>query len=121
MDEAYRALHDILLKDYDVFSEHQFYSLYLDEVENMIRAANIRRVDREYEIHLAAWQNAQVQASETKGSGKNQKQVPVYATFNDFFNYEHIMKKALGEDEQNVELPTIKDDTLAELMKKARA
>lgn len=88
----------------------------------MLRASNLRQVDREYEIYLSAWQNSQVQATETKGSGKHQKQEPVYKTFNDFFDYEQERKRALGEevDDTPEKQPQKYDDKLISAMINAR-
>lgn len=49
-----------------------------------MKAYQLSRVDKEYELHLQAWLNQQAQATKSKGK----KTVPVFRTFNDFFNYE---------------------------------
>ena len=49
-----------------------------------MKAYNLARVDNQYDMHMKAWLNQQVQA--TKENGK-----PVYNKFKDFFDYEkHI-------------------------------
>jgi len=48
----------------------------------------LARIDKEYDIALQAWMNHQATATETKGSGKNQKTVSVYKKFEDFFDYD---------------------------------
>lgn len=65
------------------FTEINRMTLY--EFEMRMIASDLRRVDREYEIHLQAWANWNVQA--TKKSGKR-KRVPVFRTFKQFFDYE---------------------------------
>lgn len=65
------------------FSEIDRMTLY--EYEMRMKAFELRRVDREYEIHLQAWSNWNVQA--TKRSGKK-KRVPVFKFFRQFFDYE---------------------------------
>lgn len=64
------------------FAEINRMTLY--EFEMRMRASDLRRVDREYEIHLQAWANWNVQAM--KKSGKR-KRVPVFKTFKQFFDY----------------------------------
>lgn len=49
-----------------------------------MKAKQLEQVDKEYELHLQAWLNQQVQATKSKGK----KSVPVFGKFDDFFNYE---------------------------------
>ena len=56
----------------------------LSEYQLRMKAHQLSRVDREYELHLQAWLNQQAQATKSKGK----KPVSVFGTFNDFFNYE---------------------------------
>ncbi|MBW8350782.1 hypothetical protein K0H71_15200 [Bacillus sp. IITD106] len=44
-------------------------------------------------MHLQAWLNHQVTATKEVGAGKNVKQVPVYKTFNEFFDYQKALKE----------------------------
>lgn len=63
--------------------------LTLREYTLRMKAYQLQRVDREYEMHLQAWLNHQVTA--TKEQGK--KQVPVFKKFGDFFDYEKRIKE----------------------------
>ena len=54
-----------------------------------MKAYQLQRVDREYEMHLQAWLNHAVTA--TKEQGK--KQIPVYKKFTDFYDYEKRIKE----------------------------
>lgn len=80
------------------FAEIDRMTLY--EYEMRMKASDLRRVDREYEIHLQAWANWNVQAM--KKSGKR-KRVPVFKTFKQFFDYKEaeqailLPKKRKGE------------------------
>ena len=58
--------------------------LLLSEYQLRMKAYQLSRVDREYELHLQAWLNQQARATKSKGK----KTVSVFSTFNDFFNYE---------------------------------
>ena len=58
--------------------------LLLSEYQLRMKAYQLSRVDIEYELHLQARLNQQVQATKSKGK----KTVAVFSTFNDFFNYE---------------------------------
>ena len=49
-----------------------------------MKAYQLNRIDREYDMHLQAWLG--VQAGSTKESGK--KTVPVFKSFKEFFDYE---------------------------------
>lgn len=55
-----------------------------------MQAARLRRVDREYELHLLAWACWDVQSMKKQGK----KRVPVYQTFRQFFDYEAREKEA---------------------------
>lgn len=94
---------------YQSLSEIEDMSLY--EYEMKMKAHNLARVDKEYDMHLQAWLNHA--ATATKESGK--KVISVYKDFKDFFDY----KKRLRE----VEAPTKRIDPhlrrLARIAKKA--
>ncbi|RFA36231.1 hypothetical protein CAI16_05435 [Virgibacillus dokdonensis] len=49
-----------------------------------MKAYRLKRIDKEHDMHLQAWLNHQV--TSTKEQGK--KQVPVFRSFKDFFNYD---------------------------------
>lgn len=56
-----------------------------------MKAFNLARIDKEHDMHLQAWLNHAV----TSTKEKNKKTVPVYKTFDEFFDY----KKRLSEVE----------------------
>ncbi len=95
--------------DYKSLSDIEDMTLY--EYELKMKAYNLARVDKEYDIYLSAWVNQLAGATKEKGK----KQVPVFKTFEDFFDY----KKRLRE----VEKPSKRIDPhirkLAQLAKKA--
>lgn len=55
----------------------------LPEYLYRMKAYSLSRVDAEYDLHLQAWLNVQAGAKRMKGD----KQVSVYKSFNDFFDY----------------------------------
>lgn len=55
-----------------------------------MKAAALRRIDREFEIYLQAWTNQQAKA--TRNNGKT----PRYKTFRDFFDYEARVQEILS-------------------------
>lgn len=57
-----------------------------------MKAFNLKQIDEERDMHLQAWLNHGVTA--TKEQGK--KQVPVYETFKEFFDYEARVKEIDG-------------------------
>lgn len=61
-----------------------------------MKAFNLSRIDKEYDMHLQAWLNNQATATKTTGSGKNQKTESVYKGFNDFFDYEKKLQEVDG-------------------------
>lgn len=73
------------------FNEIDRMTLY--EYGMRMKALRLRQIDREYEIHLQAWANHNVQA--TKRQGKD-KAVPVFKTFKQFFDYEKRIEEVTG-------------------------
>lgn len=63
------------------------------EYNMRMRAMRLRQVDREYDIHLLAWESWNVQAM--KKQGKN-KRVPVFKDFKQFFDYEERLREVSG-------------------------
>ena len=61
-----------------------------------MKAHNLHMVDKTLELHQAAWLN--VMAGAMKQQGKN-KQVPVYKTFQSFYDYDAEIAKVRGEEE----------------------
>lgn len=77
-----------------------------------MKAYWLKSVDREYEIHLQAWTNWNVQAM--KQQGKN-KRVPVFRTFKQFFDYEKQLKMINGSTSKNK-----KNQAIAEILRRQR-
>ena len=72
--------------------------LLLDEYLLLMKAYNLKRVDKEFDYHLQAWLSQQVQATEQRGK----RSVPVYKTFKDFFDYEERVNKILEPEPKKV-------------------
>ena len=72
--------------------------LLLDEYLLLMKAYNLKRVDKEYDHHLQAWLSQQVQATEQRGK----KSVPVYKNFKDFFDYEERVNEILKPEPKKV-------------------
>lgn len=72
---------------------HDIEVLSLQEYSLRMKAFRLSQVDKHYEMHLQAWLNHGVTA--TKEQGK--KQVPVYKTFKEFFDYEKQLKEVEGQ------------------------
>lgn len=64
----------------------------MNEYEIRITAYELSRLNRSREIHEQAWANAQVKAEKTIGK----KTVPVYKTFDKFFDYKKAEEEILG-------------------------
>lgn len=74
------------------FSE--IYRMTLYEYNMRMKAFRLKQVDRDYDIHLLAWESWNVQAMKRQGKDKR---VPVFKTFKQFFDYEARLKEASGE------------------------
>ena len=72
--------------------------LLLDEYLLLMKAYNLKRVDKEFDYHLQAWLSQQVQATEQRGK----RSVPVYKIFKDFFDYEERVNKILEPEPKKV-------------------
>lgn len=69
----------------------QVLSLY--EYEARMHAYRLKQVDESNKMHMQAWFNHSVTATKEKGG----KQVPVYQTYKEFFDYEKEIKKVEKE------------------------
>lgn len=59
---------------------------------------NLKRVDKEYDMHLQAWLNARVQDTKEKGKKKEL----VYRKFTDFYDYEKNVSEVQGRPKRSV-------------------
>jgi len=91
------------------YSLHEAEEMTLREYTYMMHVYNLKRVDKERDIHMTAFLNHAVTA--TKQVGK--KQVPVYKTFKDFYDYEKEMNRVLK--------PYQKDSKLKQLILQANS
>ena len=62
------------------------------DYEVMVEAYQLAQIDREFEIHMLAWQSVQAGASDKKGK-------PIYSSFKKFFNYEKRIKEVRSDEE----------------------
>ncbi len=67
----------------------EIYRMTLYEYSMRMMAYRLRQVDKDFDIHLLAWESWNVQAM--KKSGK--KRVPVFRTFKKFFDYEKRVRE----------------------------
>ena len=75
-----------------------------------MRGVKLRLLDEEHLIHKQAWLNRVVKNTEMRGK----KEVYVYGSFKDFFDYEKEYKEITGEI-----VPTIEDKEFSGLLLKA--
>ncbi|ONN42065.1 hypothetical protein [Enterococcus mundtii] len=66
------------------------------EYETRIIAYRLKRLDEQELIHYQAWANRQVKATKKRGK----YEVPLFDTFEKFFNKEKLENKILGKDEK---------------------
>lgn len=71
----------------------------------MLLAARLRRTENMFNISMSAWRTQEVQATKTKGHGRNQKTEPVYKTFKEFYDYEDALCLARGEESTSKNQP----------------
>lgn len=69
--------------------------LSIREYDLLMKAIQLKEVDKAYYIHLQAFKN--FQATAMKKVGKKQR--PVFSTFDKFFDYEKAINKVLGKKE----------------------
>ena len=93
----------------DIYDPEKLGNITLNQYSLMMKAVNLKRVDREFEIHLQSWTNNQVKA--TKKTGKTTK--PYYKTFDEFYDYRNRIDEVKG-----IQKPKI-DDKLLSLIGKA--
>jgi hypothetical protein len=64
----------------------------MSEYEIRLLAYKLKRLDEQEVIHYQAWANQQVQATKKRGK----REVPVFDTFEKFFNKKKMEKEILG-------------------------
>lgn len=74
--------------------------LMLFEYNLLMKAYQLREVDKEYWVHREAWANNEVKA--TKRQGK--EIVPVYKTFKQFFDFEERLNEVKNSDKEAKQL-----------------
>ena len=84
--------------------------LTLNQYNLLMKGAQLRLLDEEHLIYKQAWLNRVVKTTEMR----NRKEVYVYGSFEDFFDYEKEYREITGEI-----VPTIKDEELSNLLLKA--
>lgn len=84
--------------------------LTLNQYNLLMKGAELRLLDKEHLIYKQAWLNRVVKTTEMR----NRKEVYVYGSFKDFFDYEKKYREITGEI-----VPTIKDEELSNLLLKA--
>ena len=78
----------------------------LDEVDQMtireyrllMKANNLKNIDRDYRVHQLAWLTNAARATKSAGKGKRR---PVYAKFSQFFDYRNAVRQALGKKKRS--------------------
>lgn len=89
------ALNCFRYLDFKSLDEVDRLSIY--EYSLLMKAVQLKEVDKAYYIHLQAFKN--FQATATKKVGKKQK--PIFSNFTKFFDYEKSVNKVLGREEDN--------------------
>lgn len=69
----------------------------LYEYNLRMKAFRLQQADRDYDLHLLAWESWNVQAMKKHG---NSKRVPVFKNFKQFFDYEARIRDAVGGEEE---------------------
>lgn len=79
-----------IMRYYPAFSDQkELGRVTLRHYFQMMKAARLRSFDEEYNIHIAAWKNREIQAAKDKGRY-------VYTRFSDFFDAEKRKNELLG-------------------------
>ena len=66
----------------------------LADMEVLMTAQGMRAVDMRFESAIYAWDNLRIQQTKKKGK----KTIPLYASFQDFFDYEKELERLKGEE-----------------------
>ncbi|MBM7542356.1 hypothetical protein [Amphibacillus cookii] len=74
----------------------------LYEYKMRMRAFRLQRIDDEYDMHLQAWLHQQVKATKEKGK----RQVPVFQSFKQFYDYDKRIKEIERPIQKKVSLST---------------
>ena len=89
-----------------IWNQNELGAVTFREYKEMMDAVMLKKVDEEYQIHLLAWKNREVQFVK-RGSKKNE---PYFDKFDKFYSYEDRLRTALGlEVEESTPDDDIKD------------
>lgn len=80
-----------------------------------MKAYALKRIDREYEIHLQAYANQSSKAQKKAGKGTKS----AYKNFEDFYNYEERINEVLGKKEEKYDIK--KDRKVINLVQQANS
>lgn len=81
-----------LLRHYpDLWDEKKLGRITLKHYLRLVKASRLRALDREFEIHLSAWKNREIEA--TKGKGRY-----VFTDFRKFIDFEKRESELLGRN-----------------------
>lgn len=80
---------------------YEIENITIDEYNLRMKAANLKRLDQEYLIHLAAWKHNEVTAQRKIGKDKTE---PYFKKFDAFFNYTKREEELLGSKAENKKL-----------------
>lgn len=106
----YRTMRLNIMVNYEGFyTEDDFYKLTVEEYENMMVAVAIRQVNNTFDIHRQAFENIRIQSMEEK----NGKQVPMYKTFNDFYDYGAEYERVTGINISDAAVNDVSEQELA--------
>ncbi|WP_077621568.1 hypothetical protein [Sediminibacillus massiliensis] len=71
---------------------HDIEQMTLTEFHYKRYAQEYKEVDKSYDLHHLAFLIRNAAATKTVGSGKNQREEYIYKAFEEFFDYEKILK-----------------------------
>lgn len=109
-----------LMRYCKIYDQDQLDRMTIRQYMKLMKAINLQQVDQQYQIHLSAWVNHQVGATENVGSEKKPKYKQVFNKFDDFFDYEKQIAIAKGEKPVEKEKLTAGiDPEFLELIKQA--
>lgn len=101
----------------DLFDPVVLGRMTLKEYTMRMKAIQLRRVDKELDIHMLAWKINEATATKSVGSGKNKKQTPYFNTFKEFYDVEKREQEVTGVEKEIKP----KDETLNNLMARANS
>jgi hypothetical protein len=103
-DETYKKIAENCFRYLNYSSFRQVDELTFSEYNALMKAVQLKHIDKLHDIHLQAWLT--MKASAKKSVGRNRVRL-VFSRFEKFFDYKKVLSEFKGKDSGNDRIATV--------------